>query len=227
MSFYRLSLIGLAVVGVAACSPKSTVPANGGSAASVPQAAALPVARVLSCASPVAKDASAKSLLAAYPGDAVVGTIAGPEGSEMHGVILYGNDPARRVEITFWDDAMTKVSDVSLGSQATAWTGPSGLHLGSALPEVETANGKAFGLYGFGWDYGGYVNDLKGGKLAHLAGGCSLSLRLGTAEGATIPDSLSGEKTLSSGDAAVQALAPKVETLSLGWPAPAGQSDTE
>jgi len=175
----------------------------------------------------VAKDASAKSLLAAYPGDAVAGTISGPEGSEAHGVILYGNDPTRRIEITFWDEAMTKVSDVSLGAAATAWTGPSGLHLGSSLADVEAANGKPFQLFGFGWDYGGFVNDLKGGKLAHLPGGCSLSVRLATPEGTNVPDSLSGEKPLSSDDAAVKALGAKVETMSIGWAPPPGQSDTE
>lgn len=175
----------------------------------------------------MAKGASAKSLLAAYPGDAVVGTISGPEGSEAHGVILYGNDPARRVEITFWDEDMTKVSDVSLGAGATAWTGPSGLHLGSPLADVETANGKPFTLFGFGWDYGGFVNDLKGGQLAHLPGGCSLSVRLETPEGASVPDSLSGEKPLSSDDAAVRALGTKVARLSIGWAPPPGQSDTE
>jgi len=198
-----------------------------GTAASGSAAAPAAPAHVLSCDAPVAKNASAKSLLAAYPGDAVMGTINGPEGSEAHGVILFGNDPARRLEITFWDDAMTKVSDISLGSAATAWTGPSGLHLGSGLDDVQAANGKPFGLYGFGWDYGGFVNDLKGGQLAHLPGGCSLSVRLSTADGVNIPDGLSGEKTLGSDDPAVKALAPKVETLSIGWPAPPGQSDTE
>lgn len=222
MYYQRLSLLGCLILSLSACSPKSPAPA-GVSAAAVP----LPPAHILSCTSPVAQNASAKSLLAAYPGEAVVGTISGPEGSEAHGVILYGDDPARRIEITFWDDAMTKVSDVSLGTAATAWTGPSGLHLGSGLSDVESANGKPFDLFGFGWDYGGQVKDLKGGKLEHLPGGCSLSVRLGTAEGATIPDNLSGERDLSSADAAVKALAPKVETLSIGWAPPPGQSDTE
>ncbi|MEI9906086.1 MAG: hypothetical protein WDN06_20890 [Asticcacaulis sp.] len=105
-----------------------------------------------------------------------------------------------RLEVTFWDDAMEHVSSVAPGNAATAWTGPAGLHLGSTVADVQTANGKAFSVAGFGWDYGGYVTDLKGGSLTGLPGGCTLQLRFDNVKGQAPPDGISGDGvTLSSG----------------------------
>ena len=218
----RSLLTGLVLL--AACSPhKPAAPVADASSATPVAAAAAPVVNTLDCTSPITETESAKALLAKYGADAEIGDIAGAEGMTMKGVILYGKDPSRRLEISFWDDAMEHVSSVSAGDKATGWTGPGGLHINSPIADAQAANGKAFSLAGFGWDYGGYATDLKGGKLTGLAGGCSLQLRFDNANGDTIPDGISGDGvTLSSDDPRVRKYAPTVSELAVGWPLPPG-----
>jgi hypothetical protein len=104
-------------------------------------------------------------------------SIAGAEGAEAPGTVLFPNNPARRVEI-IWNDTAGRthpanVSVTGTEGQHSDWTGPSGLVLGEALTDVERANGGAFMLYGFDWDYGGLVTDWRGGAL-HPAGICTV-----------------------------------------------------
>ena len=57
------------------------------------------------------------------------------------------------------------------------WSGPEGIQTGESLQVVETANGGPFELQGFGWDYGGYVTDWKGGKIASPVQSCDPLMR--------------------------------------------------
>lgn len=41
-----------------------------------------------------------------------------------------------------------------------------GVKIGTTIAELEEMNKKSFEFLGLGWDYGGYINDWKGGKLA-------------------------------------------------------------
>lgn len=224
MSYRWLCLSGLVLL--AACSPKGQTATSTSTDTSSPSVAMAPE---LSCEGPVMKDDTAQTLKDRFGADAEVGTIAGPEGMDAKGVILFGKDPKKRIEVHFWDeDKLTHVSDVALGSEATAWTGPFGLKIGSPVAEVQAANGKPFTIGGFGWDYGGYASDYKGGKLGSVPGGCLLSLRFDNPNfQGDMPQGISGEVTLSSDQPEVKAYAPVVTELSIGWPAPAGMSDTE
>jgi hypothetical protein len=96
--------------------------------------------------------------------------IPGAEGEEAPGTVLFANDPSRRVEI-FWNDTPGRTSPASITisgteGQRSQWTGPHNLTLGESMTDVEHANGGAFMLYGFEWDYGGTVTDWRGGALA-------------------------------------------------------------
>jgi hypothetical protein len=174
----------------------------------------------LSCTGPVKRGDTAKSLMMAYGKDAVLGTIPGAEGMEEKGLILFDKDPKHRLEVLFGDEAMTQVSLVMVRGTSTAWKGPEGLHLGSKIGDIELANGRPFSVGGFDWDYGGYVSDLKGGRLAEIPGGCMFGLRMGFAEGNTnpVPDSLTGERTLDSGDPVLKKAGPVVQEMTVGWP---------
>ncbi len=223
-----------ALLGLAACSPHSQTPtASEDASVTVSDApapapsqttAAQPVVApgtLLSCAGPIDPKATAKSLLAAYGKDAQLGTIPGAEGMESKALLLYDAIPAKKLAVTFWDDSMQHISGVS--PMGTAWTGPSGIHVGSTLAYIQQVNGKPFSISGFGWDYGGYAVDFKGGALDKLPGGCTISLRFDGPDNIVMPDGINGDGvTLSSDDPRLKKWSPAVSELSLGWPLPDG-----
>jgi hypothetical protein len=97
-------------------------------------------------------------------------SIPGAEGEEYPGTVVFPNDPARRIEI-MWNDTHGRTNPSSINvsgteGQRSQWTGPHGLTLGESMTDVEQANGGAFVLYGFEWDYGGIVTDWRGGGFA-------------------------------------------------------------
>jgi hypothetical protein len=234
---FTVATVATAVVlGLAACSPKtpdeggsassSTSTTTAGSVAATPEAAkAMAQAskdNLLDCTTPVDRNSTYKSLVARFKDDAQLGNIPGAEGTTAKGVILFDRLKSRHLDVTFWDDAMEHVSQVSPGEDAVAWTGPRGIHVGSTLKYIQDINGKPFSISGFGWDYGGYAVDFKGGKLDNLPGGCKLVLRFDRAN-ADMPDGISGDGvTISSDDPRVQKFAPNVVEMSVGWALPAG-----
>ncbi|MDC7677364.1 hypothetical protein [Asticcacaulis machinosus] len=172
---------------------------------------------ILNCTVPVSKDLNAKALTEIYRGQARINVIRGLEGEVSRTVVLYPKMPQRRIEVLFWDTAMTQVSDASLTPTATDWVGPGGVRLGTTLKEVEAANGKPFVLMGFGWEAGGTVVDFRGGALAHLDG-CALKLRFAVPDKAALPEALRGDHPLRSDDPAFEGVAPAVSELRLTWP---------
>lgn len=172
------------------------------------------------CKGPITPAMSATTILARYGKDARGETLHGAEGETPQAVVLYPDDPARRLEITFWDDAQTAVANITARGKAVAWIGPLGLHAGSSLAEVVAANGHNFSFNGFGWDYGGYLTNAWTGKL--LKQGCAIQVRLALPAGVRPPRSISGERELNSTLAEVKAVGPVIDELSIGWPLPAG-----
>lgn len=171
------------------------------------------------CTGPIIQGMPASAILAKFGKDARRETLPGAEGARSRTVVLYPDDPARRLVIAFWDDAQTAVESVTADARATAWTGPLGLHPGASLAEVVTANGSNFALSGFGWDYGGYLTHAWGGRLTP-AGGCAVQVRFGLPGKA--PNAIAGERDLNSTLPAVRAANPRIDRLSIGWPLPAG-----
>src|SRR6185312_7869023 len=104
------------------------------------------------CNGPITPRMSAAAILAQFGKDARRETLRGAQGAPARAVVLYPDDPSRRLEIAFWDDAQTAVESVTAGPGGAAWTGPLGLHAGSSLAEVVAANGREIVLSGFGWD---------------------------------------------------------------------------
>ena len=178
----------------------------------------------LDCLAPVKGTTTGESVARQYGKAAVDGDVGGPEGTPLLGLTLYSTDPTHQLDIVWWDDARTAVSMVRASDKSVDWIGPSGLHVGSSLADVEAANGKPFTLSGFGWDYGGYAVDFKGGKLETLDGGCHLLLRFdNVASTAAIPDGISGDGVqLNSDDPKVKKYAPVITEMSVGWPLPKG-----
>lgn len=207
----------LMCAGLVACSPSAPQPEPEKTPEAFPEAA-----NILSCTAPVGQAMTADTLTATFGDQARVETIPGPEGTTYRAVLLYPDTPERRVAVTFWDEAMTQVSDVTVSERAVAWQGPGEIGIGSTLKEVEAANGGPLTLYGFDWDYGGYVSDFKGGRLATIPGGCVFGLRFGLPESVDpeLMTGISGDQPISSRHPNMQKAQPVVISLSVGWAAP-------
>ena len=156
----------------------------------------------------------------------VRGKLDGAEGETVAGTIVHPKDPARRLEISWWDaDKRRGLAGITVKERSgwlvrTPGAARSTIGLGASLPEVEEANEKPFQLNGFGWDYGGYGMGWKGGRLDRMAGGCSLSVRFNPdpkVKGKAL-DKVSGDKEFSSSDPAIRAAKPSVSSITLGWP---------
>ncbi len=159
----------------------------------------------------------------------------GPEGDgEIKPTVIFAKDPARRIEV-FWldDEKRTGLSSVDVSRAfdpetyepakvQPAWAGPFGLKIGLPIAEVTKANGKAFDLSGFGWDYGGYAVEWKDGALAKPEGGCLVQARFDIeyVEGREIPPEILGDTTLSSDLPALTQAGAKVVSFGIAYPPP-------
>ncbi len=194
----------VALFTLAACNPAET-PAPGEPAQDL----------VLSCTA--FQDATAEALAASFGAENLVDQIVpGPEGEDYTATILYPNDPMRRLEIV-WRDPAARVNPatISVSGENSAWTGPNTLSLGQSLTDVEAANGTAFTLYGFQWDYGGTVADWRGGAFAP-ANGCLTRVRF-TATGQDT--GAVGDSEFASDSAEVRRAAPVVSEFALVYSA--------
>jgi hypothetical protein len=164
----RIVAIG-ALAALAACGPQGGKPGETTTTTTTATTISAPGALELSCAA--FANATGASLERRFGAANVVQqNIPGGEGEEAPGTVLFPNDPSRRVEI-FWNDTSSRISPASITisgtqGQRSQWTGPHNLTLGESMADVEHANGGAFTLYGFEWDYGGTVTDWRGGALA-------------------------------------------------------------
>lgn len=185
---------------------------------SVPAASSM----TLSCDYPVKAGDTATSLLARYKGAKIDDVYVAD--SQVRGVRLFPDRGGNEIDVTFSDDKMTHVEFV-MTVDKSAWSGPSGLHLGSPMADVVTANaGKPLTISGFDWDYGGWIGETHGGPLHGLAGkGCYFGVRLD--KSAQLPgdddDKIDGEGvTLSSTHPLVVKARPVVSEMSVTFKTP-------
>lgn len=170
----------------------------------------------LTCTNIVKAGDTAETIKARYKGETAIEETAGAEGATAKVLAIFPRDKARKLFVSFFDDEMTKLAAIGPAEGATHWT-IAGLKLGSPLADVIKANGGKFEMSGFEWDYGGYITDLKGGKLSALEGGCMVTVRFNPPEGKEVPASLSGERSIASADAKLTKLNPSVSEIQLGW----------
>lgn len=218
---FSLTVLVFAALNLAACKPAARPPAPDATAADVVPLASASAApqQVLTCDYPVNgnKDTAA-SVLARFGKDAKRADLPGVEGMGAKGIVLWGDDPARRIELTIDDESSNeRIFELGLHEPASRWQ-VSGLSMGSPLEKVVEANGGAFEFWGFGWDYAGYVSDFKGGNLDRLEGGCDLTLRLGyKSDGAPIDEGLMGDTAVQSNEPKLGKLKLTVDDLGLNW----------
>ena len=183
-----------------------------------------PKPETITCSVPVWATDTLASLKGRFGKAAMIATVDGAEGEQSKALVLYGPDKARRIEVLFADDAMQQPA--SLRWRGKGWRA-GGLGIGDGIAAITKANGKGFGFFGFDWDYGGYVTNLNGGRLAQLPGGCSLSIRLDPPAGNHTPKALIGDKKILSSNPLLKRFAPSISELTLNLRHPSGVKDDQ
>src|SRR5204862_1014303 len=101
-----------------------------------------------------------------------VDKVAGAEGEGFNGIVLFGNDPQRRAEIFFADEANQRgMSSIRVTGVKSRWHFDNGLRVGVTLAELVAKNGAPISYSGLDWDYGGTISDWNGGRLEGLSRG--------------------------------------------------------
>ena len=175
----------------------------------------------LGCGAPFTRDATPATLAAVFGRENVIPEEApGPEGVPRNITAIYPNDPARRVEVIFHnEEERTDLAAVTISNAGSLWTGPGGVKIGDSIETVESINGGPFNVMGFQWDYGGYVSDWKGGKLAET-NGCTPAVRL-SPRADQLPAEIVGDGVQPSSDLpAMRAAQPKVMSFGINWAPP-------
>jgi hypothetical protein len=228
----RSYLLHSACLAFAAISISPAIAENAApSPAVAPQAAGAKDVQVLSCGGPFAADTSEAKLKAAF-GEKNVAfkSVPGPEGMEMNATVVFPDDPARRVTV-MWNDEAKRSGLANASIQVDwqsdpdgenpwkteiLWQTDTGIKIGTDIETLEKLNGKPFKLGGFGWDYGGYIQDWNGGALENKPG-CFVSVRM-MQSASDAPESVLGEVDLTSDMADVRKAKPKVTEISIGYP---------
>jgi len=152
------------------------------------------------------------------------GDISIGEGVTMAGTVLFPDDSVRRIEIV-WVDVKSRArpARLQLSGNRSLWTVAPGISLGSSLREIEGFNGGPVTLTGFGWDFGGVITGLRGGRLQHLKGGqpnvfLRLNPSVGTdAEYEKLRLSVQGDREFGSEIAAMQRLNPRLHEIVISY----------
>ena len=143
-----------------------------------------------------------------------VETRNGAEGDTYEATIVFASDPANRMEIG-WDLDGQRLATVTVADAGTQWRGSEGYSIGTSLADVERMNERAFQLYGFGWDYGGWVSNWNGGAL-HYAPTCRAQMQFAPRGSEDV--NAMGDREFPSNDAAMRAADPAVATFGLIFP---------
>ena len=177
-------------------------------------------ANALVCGGAFAKDTTHLKLAVKYDSRNITyGQVDGPDGTKIPGSILFPNDPKRRLEVLWANEASRSEPSVIAINGKSQWTAPKGMKLGLPVAALEKANGKPFKISAFDKDGNAEVAGWDGGALASLPGGCKMGIRLhmDAKASADARKAVSGDKELSSSDAAVKAVKPTVVEILIGY----------
>jgi hypothetical protein len=183
-----------------------------------PQRSAEPP-RAIVCNGVFGKDSSHLKLATRFDSrNLTFAEVDGPEGSRLMASVLFPNDPRRRLEVLWQNEAARTDTHLIVINGQSTWMAPKGLRLGLALAALEKFNGKPFKLSGFDQPNGGAVSDWQGGVLENLPGGCRLGIRL-------VPDAKAAEaarnevlgKEFMSSDAKMRAVRPIIAEIIIGY----------
>jgi len=141
------------------------------------------------------------------------------EGQTEKGTIVFPNHPEKRVEILWAETGLKTPQTIRISGDVSKWHLANGLALNTPLVNVEKCNQHPFKLYGFEWDYGGYVTDWQHGKMESFnSKHTHLMLRFSPAasyEGLSEKEisSVSGEGEFLSSNPTLRKMNPKISQI--------------
>jgi hypothetical protein len=107
-------------------------------------------------------------------------TLEGAEGATAEGLVVYGDDPERRLELWMGQNAGAGIVAASASGEGSRWHLDNGVRIGMTLDELAALNGAPVSFTGMDWDYGGAITNWHGGRLQPVAStGVTRSVRLG------------------------------------------------
>lgn len=184
---------------------------------------------------PVSRTSTERSLRKTLGKAAVKEDVDIGEGMTEPGLVIYKDDPARRLAVLWNDDNPAHPATIFIcyGAVAPAppcrWHTANGIGAATTLRDLERRNDKPFEMTGWGFDLGGNIVSFNGGKLEkelRSFGALALTLYPQTnKEGEYVPkvtekefNAVQGDKILTSSDAVLQKLDPRVVGMSLEFP---------
>jgi hypothetical protein len=147
------------------------------------------------------------------------GDIIVEEGQTQKATIVFPNNSAKRVEIIWQEKGLKTPQTIRISGDVSKWHLANGLTLNDPLLKVEKYNQHPFKLYGFEWDYGGYVTDWQHGKMENFnSKHTHLMLRFSPAasyEGLSEKEisSVSGEGEFLSSNLTLRKMNPKISQI--------------
>lgn len=144
------------------------------------------------------------------------------EGEKAKATVIFAKDPARRLEIEWFDEQKrARPSVITVFGENNRWTGPLGIKNGITIQEIEKIAGKPFRINGFAFDVAGYAH-VEGTRLEKLPGGCAFGGHF-EIEGGQPPEHLKrfiGEVEIPSDDRDLLTLKPKLWLWTLSYAPP-------
>jgi hypothetical protein len=177
-------------------------------------------AHAVTCGGIFAKDSSHLKLAMTFDSKNITFTdVDANNGSKVPASVLFPNDPKRRLEVWWSNQAARSGTYLIVINGKSTWSAPDGLRLGLTLPQLEKLNKKAFKLKGFDKDGVAAISDWDGGELANLPGGCKsgLSVRADPKAPADALSALSPDKEYNSQDPQMLAVKPTVSEVLIGY----------
>ncbi|MEO5923934.1 MAG: hypothetical protein ABIR70_08920 [Bryobacteraceae bacterium] len=173
---------------------------------------------------PVNRLSTEASLLRELGSAAVVADIETGEGNVERGLLLYNDDPARRLAVVFNNEMPPHAGFVFICYPARVekrkcdWKTADGIGMGTTLLELERLNRRPFTMVAWGSDVGGNVVSYEGGKLDLRNPAAELWLTLYADPGIKLSsqehDSVNGrERDIPSSAPALRKLNPRVSDL--------------
>lgn len=141
--------------------------------------------------------------------------VSGAEGDEVPATVLFENDESRRAEV-FWTNDARRTGFSSIRTAGRRWISRDGLRVGSPIADAERANGRPFILSGFGWDYGGMVQDWRGGRLDMARARCHVGFDFSPV-GTSNSNEAVGDAPFRSDSRAMRSQHPAVGRISLSF----------